>query len=198
MKEYRNRQKLQVSFNSPVILGFTGLCLVALLMNYITKGYSNTHFFSVYRASLLSPLTYLRLFFHVLGHAGMEHFLGNIMLILVVGPLLEEKYGSLNILFIILATALVTGMVHMIFFPRTALLGASGLAFAFIMLSSLTSIREGEIPLTFILVALLYIGGLIFEGLFERNNIANLTHILGGLVGAWLGYIMHKGKMNRY
>ena len=72
------------------------------------------------------------------------------------------------------------------------------MAFSFIMLSSFTSIREGEIPLTFILVAALYIGGQIFEGLFEQNNIANLTHILGGLVGAWLGYIMYKGKMNRY
>lgn len=48
------------------------------------------------------------------------------MLILVVGPLLEEKYGSANILFVILATALVTGIVNFIFFPYTQLLGASG------------------------------------------------------------------------
>ena len=191
-------QRFKVSFNSPVILGFAVICLIALILGLITGGRTNTMLFSVYRSSMLNPLTYIRFVGHIFGHAGWEHFMGNIMLILVVGPLLEEKYGSLNILFIILATALVTGAVHMICFPHTALLGASGVAFSFIMLSSFTSIREGEIPLTFILVAALYIGGQIFEGLFEQNNIANLTHILGGLVGAWLGYIMYKGKMNRY
>ena len=85
----------------------------------------------MYRSSLLSPLTYFRFFGHVLGHAGWEHFIGNIMLILVVGPLLEEKYGSANILFVILATALVTGIVNFIFFPYTQLLGASGVVFCF-------------------------------------------------------------------
>ncbi len=193
-----NKRKLKIAFNSPVVLGFTGLCLFALILNYITGGASNTRFFSVYRSSLLSPLTYLRLFGHVAGHAGMDHFLGNSMLILVVGPLLEEKYGSSNILFVILATALGTGVVHMVFFPHSALLGASGVVFAFIMLSSFTCVREREIPLTFILVALLYIGGQVYEGLFVKSNISNLTHILGGLMGAGLGYIMHKGKMNRY
>ena len=72
------------------------------------------------------------------------------------------------------------------------------MVFAFIMLSSFTCVREREIPLTFILVALLYIGGQVYEGLFVKSNISNLTHILGGLMGAGLGYIMHKGKMNRY
>ncbi|MCI8947633.1 MAG: rhomboid family intramembrane serine protease [Lachnospiraceae bacterium] len=193
-----NGKKLRVAFNSPVILGFTGLCLIALILDYVTKGYVNTHFFSVYRSSLVNPLTYVRLFGHVVGHAGMDHFLGNSMLILVVGPLLEEKYGSYNILFIILTTALGTGIVHMLCFPRSALLGASGVVFAFIMLSSFTCVRDGEIPLTFILVTALYIGGQVYEGLFVSSNVSNLTHILGGLVGAMLGYVMHKYKMNRY
>ena len=106
---------------------------------------------------MANPTTYIRFFGHVVGHAGWEHFMGNIMMILVVGPLLEEKYGSSNILFVILSTALVTGIVNFIFFPNVQLLGASGVVFAFILLSSLTSITEGKIPITFILVAIIYI-----------------------------------------
>ncbi len=87
-------RKLKVSFNSPVILGFAILCFAAMVLDFITRGAANHAFFSVYRSSLLSPLTYVRLFGHVLGHAGWAHFFGNITLILVVGPLLEEKYGS--------------------------------------------------------------------------------------------------------
>ena len=124
--------------------------------------------------------------------------MGNIMLILVVGPMLEEKYGSSNLIFVILSTALATGVAHLILVPGYALLGASGVVFAFIMLSSFTCIKEKEIPLTFILVAVLYIGSEVYQGLFVESNISNLSHILGGLVGSGLGFVMHRNKMNRY
>ncbi len=190
-------RKVRVSFNSPVILGFTILCFVSLALNYITHGMTNNMLFSVYRSSLLSPLTYIRFFGHIAGHAGWEHFIGNIMLILVVGPLLEEKYGSLNILFVILSTALFTGIVNYVFFPRMQLLGASGVVFALILLSSFTSITDGEIPLTFILVAVIYVGEQVYQGIFVQDNVSNLTHIIGAFVGSGLGYVMNKNKMNR-
>lgn len=191
-------RKPKISFNSPVILSFGILCFAAMILNFVTRGFANQAFFSVYRSSLLSPLTYVRFFGHVLGHAGWEHFFGNITLILVVGPLLEEKYGSANLLFVILATALATGLVHFIFFPRVGLLGASGVVFALILLSSFTSMKEGEIPLTFLLVAVIYIGQQVYEGLFVQDNVSNLTHILGGVVGAGLGFAMNRNKRNRY
>lgn len=192
------KRKVKISFNSPVVLWFSIISLAALIIGAITQGASTRLLFSVYRSSLASPLTYVRFFGHVLGHASWSHFISNIMLLLVVGPMLEEKYGSSNILFVILATALVTGIVNFIFFPRVQLLGASGVVFAFILLSSFTSIREGTIPITFILVALIYIGGEIYDGVFVKDNVANLTHIIGGGVGSGLGYVMTKNKMARY
>ena len=193
-----NGRKVSVSFNAPVILGFTILCFVVLVLDQVTMRATTNALFSVYRSSLLSPLTYVRFFGHVLGHAGWEHFIGNIMLILIVGPLLEEKYGSSNILFVILTTALVTGVIHFIFFPGVRLLGASGVVFALILLSSLTSITEGKIPLTFILVAVIYIGAQIYQGVFIKDNVSNLTHIAGGVIGSCLGFVMNKNKMSRY
>ena len=191
-------KKIRLSFNSPVILGFTLACFIVLILDKVTGSASTRAFFSVYRSSLASPFTYIRFFGHVLGHASWDHFFGNIMMLLVVGPLLEEKYCSANILFVILATALVTGVINFIFFPHVQLLGASGVVFAFILLASLTSIEEEKIPLTFILVALIYIGQQVYDGLFIRDNVSNLTHILGGIVGSSLGYVMNKNKMNRY
>ena len=182
-------KKIRLSFNSPVILGFTLACFIVLILDKVTGSASTRAFFSVYRSSLASPFTYIRFFGHVLGHASWDHFFGNIMMLLVVGPLLEEKYGSANILFVILATALVTGVINFIFFPHVQLLGASGVVFAFILLASLTSIEEEKIPLTFILVALIYIGQQVYDGLFIRDNVSNLTHILGGIVGSSLGYV---------
>ena len=193
-----DNRKLQLSFNSPIILGFPFICFAVMILDQLTGGFTTNALFSVYTSSLLSPLTYVRFFGHVFGHAGWEHFMGNIMLILVVGPLLEEKYGSANILFVMMATALITGIVNFVFFPRVQLLGASGVVFALILLSSFTSFKEGKIPVTFILVAAIYIGQQIYQGIFVQDNISNLTHIIGGGVGAGLGFVMNKNKMNRY
>lgn len=184
----------KISFNSPVILGFTLICFAALILNTITGGLANRLLFSVYRSSMLNPLTYIRFIGHIFGHSGWQHFIGNIMLILVIGPLLEEKYGFRNILAVILSTALITGIIHFMFFPHTMLLGASGVVFALILLSSFVSIKEGEIPMTFILVTVIYIGQQIFEGIFVNDNISNLTHIIGGITGAGMGYALNKRK----
>ena len=83
--------KIKVTNNSKLVLGFTLACAVVLILNYVTNGYTNRLLFSVYRSSWSSPFTYLRFFGHVLGHANFEHFIGNIMLIVVIGPMLEEN-----------------------------------------------------------------------------------------------------------
>lgn len=189
MSKTKQKTILRISFNSPVVLSFALLCLAAYLLNCVTGGKSNILLFEVYRAPLTSPLTYVRMFTHVLGHASWSHLINNMTLLLVIGPLLEEKYGSSDLLIVTIITAFVTGLVHFIFFPGTALLGASGVVFAFILLSSFACIKDGSIPLTFILVAVLYIGGQIMDGVFVKNNVSNLTHIIGGIIGAFFGYI---------
>ena len=188
----KKHKPLKIVLSSPVTLSFSFICLVALLLNVFTSGATNRLIFSVYRSSLLDPLTYVRFFAHVFGHGSVSHLVNNVMLLLVLGPLLEDRYGGHDIMLVILITAFVTGLVHFIFFPNTALLGASGVVFAFILLGSAVGIREREIPLTLILVAVLYIGEQVYEGIFASDNISQLTHIVGGIVGAVFGYIRRK------
>ena len=178
----------KIQYNSPVILTFALISLVALGLNYLTHGATNKLLFSVYRSSPLNPLTYLRMFTHVLGHANFSHYVGNFMLILMVGPMLEEKYGSSKMIFMILFTALITGLINIAFFGNVALLGASGIAFMFILLSSFVNIEKGRIPLTFILIAILYIGNEIITGVFTSDNISQLAHIIGGVCGCIFGW----------
>ena len=186
--------KLRIHYNSPVVLTFALLSLGALALDWFTNGWSTTHLFCVYRASLRDPLTYIRMFAHVLGHSGYAHYLGNMMLLLVVGPTLEEKYGSNRMLSCILVTALVSGLVQFALFPSSALLGASGIVFMMIILSSLSGMRGGAIPLTLILVAGLYLGGEVVDAVTVRDNVSQLTHIVGGLCGGALGFGMSKRR----
>lgn len=184
------RPVLKIQYDSPVILSFALLCLAALIANIYTDGWANAHLFSVYRSSLKDPLTYLRFFTHVLGHADFSHFVGNICLLLVLGPVVESRYGSVNVLVSILITAAVSGIVHFVFFPAYSLLGASGIVFMLIFLSSISGIRGGNIPVSLILVAVLYLGQEIY-GLFAKaDSISQLTHIIGGVCGIICGAAM--------
>ena len=187
-------KKIVIRFNAPVILTFALLSLLALLLGNWTNGAATHQYFSVYRSSLSDPLTYVRFIGHVLGHADYEHYMGNMLLLLLVGPGLEEKYGSGTMVWMILVTALVTGLVHFVFFPGSALLGASGVVFMMIVLSSLTAMRRGEIPVTLILVVIFYLGGEIMDGLFKKDNISQITHIVGGLCGLIFGFTVRRGR----
>lgn len=170
--------------NSPVIIGFAALSLCALVLNTITGGIANKLCFSTYRSSLLSPLTYVRMFGHVLGHQNFSHFWGNMMFILLLGPMLEEKYGSAQLLVMVAVTAVVTAVANAIIFSDMA----SGIAFMFVVLASMVSLRAGAIPLTTVLV----IGAFIWQqvvSLFQKDNVSHFTHILGGACGAVLGWL---------
>ncbi|MBQ2954236.1 MAG: rhomboid family intramembrane serine protease [Clostridia bacterium] len=192
------KKGIRLHWNAPAVLTFTLICVIVMALDELFAGKVTQLFFSVRRSSLLDPLTYVRLFGHVLGHADWNHLLGNMMTLLIVGPLAEEKYGTSNMWFLMLTTALVTGLIQMIFFPGASLLGASGVVFALILLASITSVRQGSIPITFILVAALYIGEQVYSMFTTQGNISYMAHIVGGLIGAGLGYLMNRWRMIRW
>lgn len=181
-------KRLKLRFNAPVTLSFVSICFIATLLGIASNGEITKTLFMTYHSSFLNPMTYVRFVTHVFGHVGWSHFIGNASYLLLLGPMLEEKHGSKAILEVILITAVVTGLINYFFFLNIGLCGASGIVFAFIMLASFTDFREGEIPITFILVAAIFIGQQVYEGIAVQNNISNMAHIVGGIVGAIIGY----------
>ena len=187
-------KKLVIRFNAPVVLGFALLSLAVLLLDGVTGGATTRLFFCVYRSPLTDPLTYVRLFGHVLGHTGYSHYMGNMLLLLLVGPTVESRCGSRATLFYFLITAAVTGVVHFFFFPGSVLLGASGLVFMLIVLSSFTDMKKDGIPVTMILVVVLYLGREIIDGLLIKDSVSQITHIVGGVCGLVFGFAGRRKK----
>ena len=185
---------INVQYNSPVILTFALISLLVLLVGRLTNDASTSLFFCVYRSSLADFLTYIRLFGHVLGHASWSHFSSNMVLFLVLGPMLEEKYGSKPLLAMMVITALVSGVAHLALFPNTALLGASGIVFMMIVLSSAAGMENGKIPITLILVIVIYLGSEVMQSLDNSDGIAHITHIVGGICGAAFGVLMNRRR----
>lgn len=184
---------MKLSYNAPVILTFALISLIELLLQE-SFGESVQLLFSVYTFSLNEPITYFQLFSHAIGHANWEHFLSNFSFILLLGPLIEEKYGSKKLLILLLVTSFITGILFILFFDGR-LLGASGIVFMLIILSSFSSYQQGKIPLTFILVSIIYLGKEIFNSL-NPNQISEFAHILGGICGAIFGFYVSPPNTN--
>lgn len=175
-------------YNSVLILSFFFISFAVLILKYITLGKSNEILFSTYRSSIFDPLAYVRLFTHILGHTGWKHFCGNFLYILLIGPMLEEKYGTINLLIMMLITAGITGVINSIF-TRKRLLGASGIVFMFIVMSSFVNIEAGKIPITLVLIFIFYIVNEIIDGIFKKDDVSHFGHIIGAICGAIYGFM---------
>lgn len=187
-------KRIRITYNAPVTLTFAIVSAVVLIANHFTKGTLIPAIFTAPGGSgsltpfdIKNPLDYVRLLLHIFGHADWNHFLSNMAFILLLGPVIEEKYGSPILVIMMSITSLVTGVLNACFSP-TMLLGSSDIAFMMILLASFTSISKNEIPLSFLLILALYIGRELF-GHPLNQNIATLAHIAGGICGSLFAFL---------
>lgn len=175
-----------IDYNSYVILSFFFISFIVLILKYLTRGKTNDLLFSSYRSSLFNPLTYIRLFTHIFGHSSWSHFMNNFLYILLIGPMIEEKYGSKNLIIMIIITAGITGLLNS--FTNKKILGASGIVFMLIVLSSFVNITSNKIPITLILISIFYIIDEIIKGIFKKDNISHFGHLVGAICGFIFGF----------
>lgn len=176
---------MKITFNAPFILTFT---LIATLVFTITlqshvhlrmftlEGIFNSNDWQNYFGLLLYPFS----------HLNIQHLVGNFGIILLLGPILEKKFGWKKLALMCAATTLVIAVTHIII-SDSQLIGASGLVFMFIVLASLIDSSGKDIPLTFILVAILFLGQEII-GSFKNDSISQIAHICGGIMGVVFRY----------
>jgi membrane associated rhomboid family serine protease len=184
---------MRIRYNAPTVLTFALLSALVLFLSKTVLPGLASGWFEVPGKGHFSPSNirhWLGIITHAAGHANWTHLINNFSIILLVGPMLEENYGSLSLFVMILITALVTGVLNVLFFT-TSLMGASGVVFMMILLSSFTNFSHGEVPLTFILVLSLYLGAQIVNS-FTQDNISQFAHIAGGFCGSLFGFFRRR------
>lgn len=186
---------MRIRYNAPVTLTFSLLAAMVLLVDMLSGSQLTASIFSVPpQLAFNRVMDFVRLFTHSIGHAGWNHLISNLAFILLLGPILEEKYGSPALVIMMLITAGITGLLNVLFLS-TGLLGASGIVFMMILLISFTNIRQGEIPLTFILVVLLYLTR-EFVTAFQANEVSQFAHIVGGITGSMFGFLRSRKRIS--
>lgn len=174
------------SFNATVTLSFFFICLVLLILDKVFGG-KLSKFLSVRRGSIFNPVTYIRFVTCSFVHSDWSHFSSNFIYILLLGPMLEAKYGMLNFIYMMLITTVMSSLVHVIVSKKAAM-GASDITFMLIILSSIVNIQSGKIPITLVLIILFYVVGEIINGITKKDNISHLSHVIGAVCGVVFGY----------
>ncbi len=181
---------MRIKYNAPLTLTFALIATLLVLIDQLSGAHLISTYFMVPGKGMFNTsdwVDWMTLVTHPLGHSSWDHLLGNMALLLLLGPILEEKYGSLTLFFMIITTALVTGILNAFLFP-TALLGASGIVFMMILLTSFTNNRNGDIPLSFLLILVLYLAVEVINA-FRYDDISQFAHIAGGICGSLFGFL---------
>lgn len=195
----KSQNKIKVTYNAPVTLTFAILCVLILILDKFAGNKIIPVAFtscggksSPLPFDFSSPFDYLRLILHIFGNANWSQLISNFAFILLLGPMIEEKYGSAILILMMSITSLVSGVLNACF-GTDVLTGASDIVFMMILLVAFNSFSKNEIPLSFILVLVLYIGREI-AGLFggnetDRTNFSALANIAGGICGSLFAFL---------
>jgi membrane associated rhomboid family serine protease len=183
---------MRLKYNAPVSLTYGLVCTFILLCDqYLVPGMVQGVFTA--EGALTFQLddfpAYIRLLTHSFGHANWDHLLQNLTFILLLGPVLEERYGSGKLAVMMIITTLINGLLNALFFP-TELLGGSGIAFMMILLTSFANSQKKEIPVSFLAVLGLYLVK-EFINIFSSDDVSQMSHIVGGLCGAVFGLFLN-------
>lgn len=180
-------------YNSVVVLSYFFACFVITAIDSIVKGKFVHKFFCTSRTSLLDPLTYFRLFSHSMGHRDWRHFTNNFIKILLIGPMLEEKYGSINLLLMMIITSGIVGIANRLFSDR-GVRGASDIVFMMIVLSSFVNIQGGKIPFTLVLIMIFFVFDECIDLIAKKDdNISHMGHLVGSICGLAFGILFSMG-----
>ncbi|PCH69703.1 MAG: rhomboid family intramembrane serine protease [Bacteroidetes bacterium] len=184
-----NSKNWSITYNAKFTLSFCIIAFVTVILNLVFGGLINQSF-------ALNPNIQIReiyrLLTYVFCHGNFDHLLGNFFYLLMLGPILEEKYGAKLLTIMTVITAIVTGLLNALLF-NNGIIGASGIVFMFIILSSIVNMRSKEIPLTFIFIVVIYLGKEVYNS-FSADDISQFAHIFGGLCGGALGFLFNTNK----
>ena len=198
---------LKLIYDAPATLTFAFICVILfaadtfLLKGALSKNYlcspTTASGSAAFQAS--SPLSYLRLVLYSFGAASASTLVCNMIFVLLLGPSMEERYGTVVIAIMMTVCILFSGVLTACF-SKTSLTGCSAVIFMMIFLNSFVSLSKKKIPVSFVVVFFLFIFREIFElgAVSVAEGIKIIINIAGGLCGSLFAFLTSpKAKSSR-
>lgn len=132
-----------------------------------------------------NPISYLRLFFYAFGAESYSVLLCNMIFILLLGPAMEERYGTVVIAIMMFVSALFSGVLNACF-CKLPLIGSSSIIFMMIFLNSFLSLSKKKVPVSFVIAFILF----VLRGAdLSSGGIQIIINVAGGLCGSLFAFL---------
>ena len=205
---------LKLRLDAPVSLVFSLACIIVFACDFfIFKGKIIPLLFTSAgnaKANLpfnfSNPLDYIKIFTHVFGESSPSSLLINLSFILLLGPVLEERYGSPLVALEIAVVALVSGVLNACCVPLS-LNGSSSVVFSMLLLACVASLNKKELPVSFVLVFVLYLVYVMYAAVknnpslsanafaaFFKANLQTFTNLAASVCGMLFGFLVAPKK----
>jgi GlpG protein len=122
---------------------------------------------------------------HIFGHSSWSHFLGNVVYIAMLGPSVEETFGSIPLMIMTLLSAVFIGIVSVIF--KNPCYGLSSIAYMWVILNTFQINNSKKIPLTSIILLVIFVLPEVIAMFVKSDNIGHQNHVLGAIFGLVFG-----------
>lgn len=192
----KKKIKFNVSFDAPVTITFAILSLALFLIStYLLKDKagglllaSATKSGGTMPFAASNATSYFRTFLYVFGGKEISAVIFNLIFILLLGPSLEEYYGSILVAVCYFITAVFAGVLNACF-CSTSLQGCSCIVMMMIFLSALVSVSKHKMPVSSVLVLILCIVNIVLTE--KAGGLAGIfINIVAGLCSSLLAFIV--------
>lgn len=191
----RKKINLKLTYDAPVTLTFSLICIgIYLIDTFLCKSYLATNILSSPTTAtgelpflFTDFLSYPRLFLYIFSSKSISLLLANLIFILLLGPMMEERYGSIVIGIMIFVSALFAGVLNACF-CKESLQGTAPIVFMMIFLSLFMAFSKRKFPLSFIVVFGTFIA---FEFIQHGASgfVGVIVNIAGGLCGSLFAFL---------
>lgn len=191
----KKKFKFNFVFDSPVTISFSLLSVLLFVLNCLAfKGTLDVKILSSpttsagpipFMATQIS--SYLRLFLYAFGSQNFVGLLSNLLFLLMLGPVMEERYGSLVIGIMMAVSVLFSGVLNTCF-CETSLQGCMPIIFMMIFLNSFMSFSKKKIPVSFLVIFVFYIAREVSGKTFSEI-VGLIICITGGLCGSLFAFL---------
>ena len=193
MAKKKFKFNLKFSFDAPVTLSFVIISVILFILNnLVIKSGALGGVLSSPTAQAGSlpfivnqPVSYLRLFLYIFGAGEVSSYMTDILIILMLAPAMEERYGSVIIGIMIFVSALFSGVLNACFCTE-CLTGAVPVICMMIFLTAFMSFSNKTVPITFIATIIAFGYLAITSGL---SAVRLIICVAGGLCGSLFAFL---------
>ena len=193
MAKKKFKFNLKFSYDAPVTLSFVIICALLFLLNtlVIKNGAlgkilaSPTTQAGALPFIVKQPVSYLRLLLYIFGSGEVNNFITYILIVLLLGPAMEERYGSVIIGIMIFVAALFSGVLNACFCVES-LTGPVPVVCMMIFLTAFMSFSNKTVPITFLATIIFFVYFSITSGI---GAVRLIICIAGGLCGSLFAFL---------